>query len=215
MPSDDLTAAISHAIWDPGSLTDREPLSQTEHDWRIAAVLTAVRPFLARPTDEQMLREFHSGAGLPLPDQPTARPELGSQTGRARILAEEVKELGDAIDAGDITEIADACADVVYAAVGTAVTYGIPFDEVFRAVHKSNMTKLIPPVLVNGDGKIVKGSFWPDGMADSAVDLDAEGRVLGVHHEEHRSWDTSRVVFAAELAEEDGEGEAASGLHPA
>jgi hypothetical protein len=62
----------------------------------------------------------------------------------------------------------------------------------------------------NPDGRIIRGTFWPDGMTDSAVDLDAEGKVIGVHHEFHRSWDTSRVVLAADLAEEDnGEDEAA------
>lgn len=117
-------------------------------------------------TPEQMLREFHAGADLPLPDHPTARPELGSQTGRAKILAEEVDELGDAIEAGDIVAIADACADVVYAVVGTAVTYGLPFDALLAEVHRSNMTKLIPPVVINEDGKICKGPHYqPPGIA--------------------------------------------------
>ena len=47
-------------------------------------------------------------------------------------------------------------------------------------------------------------------MRDSAVELDKDGVVVGVHVEERRGWDTSRVVFAADLAEEDnGEDEAA------
>ena len=63
----------------------------------------------------------------------------------------------------------------------------------------------------NPDGRIIKGTFWPDGMEDSAVDLDAEGNVIGVHHEQHRGYDASRIVFAADLAEEDdGEDEAAA-----
>lgn len=131
----------------------------------------------AKASPEQMLREFHAAAGLPLPAAPTARPELGSQTGRAKILAEEICELADAIEAGDIVEIADACADVVYAVVGTAVTYGVPFDAALAEVHRSNMTKLIPPVVVNGDGKIVKGPGYepPDiarvlGLAGGSAD---------------------------------------------
>lgn len=112
-------------------------------------------------TVEEMLREFHSAGGLPLPDAPTAHPVLGTQTGRAAIVAEELRELADAIEAGDIIEIADACADVVYGVVGTAVTYGIPFDRVFREVHRSNMTKVRPgPPLLNGDGKILKGPHY-------------------------------------------------------
>jgi NTP pyrophosphatase (non-canonical NTP hydrolase) len=111
-----------------------------------------------QPSPEQMLREFHAAAGLPLPEVATARPELGSQTGRAAIVAEELRELADAIEARDIVEIADACADVVYGVIGTAVTYGIPFDAVLAEVHRSNMTKVRPgPPVLNGDGKVLKG----------------------------------------------------------
>jgi predicted HAD superfamily Cof-like phosphohydrolase len=117
---------------------------------------------------EQMLREFHAAAGLPLPDRPTARPELGSQTGRAAIVAEELRELATAVEAGDIVEIADACADIVYGVIGTAVTYGIPFDAVFAEVHRSNMTKVRPgPPVLNADGKILKGpNYQPPRIAE-------------------------------------------------
>ena len=84
--------------------------------------------------------------------------------------------------------------------------------------HAAPNTPACPRVAsfeLNGDDKLVKGTFWPDGMTDSAVDLDAEGNVVGVHHETHRGWPVDRVVLAADLAEQDGEGEAASGLHPA
>jgi pectin methylesterase-like acyl-CoA thioesterase len=112
-------------------------------------------------TPEEMLREFHSAAGLPLPGQPTARPELGSQTARPKIVADELRELADAIEAGDIVEIADGTADVVYAVIGTAVTYGIPFDAVFAAVHESNMTKVRPgPPVIDVNGKILKGPHY-------------------------------------------------------
>jgi predicted HAD superfamily Cof-like phosphohydrolase len=103
------------------------------------------------PTPEHMLREFHAAAGLPLPGRPTAAPDLGSQTGRAAIVAEELRELAEAIEAGDIVAIADACADAVYGVIGTAVTYGIPFDAVFREVHESNMSKVQPgPPVIDG-----------------------------------------------------------------
>jgi predicted HAD superfamily Cof-like phosphohydrolase len=112
-------------------------------------------------TPEEMLREFHSAAGLPLPDRPTARPELGSQTGRAAIVAEELRELAAAIEACDIIGIADACADVVYGVIGTAVTYGIRFDRVFAEVHRSNMTKVrAGAVLLGEHGKILKGPHY-------------------------------------------------------
>jgi hypothetical protein len=56
---------------------------------------------------------------------------------------------------------------------------------------------------LNPDGRITKGTFWPDSITDSAVDLDKDGNVIGSHHEMHNGWDTSRVILAADLAEED------------
>jgi hypothetical protein len=111
-------------------------------------------------TPEQMLREFHSTAGLTLPDCPTLNigAEFVSDEVRQKMLDSEVQELRDAVAARDLTGIADALADIVYVAIGTAVTYGLPFDAILAEVHRSNMTKFLPdgPV-INGEGKIIKG----------------------------------------------------------
>ena len=82
-------------------------------------------------------------------------------------------------------------------------------------LHAAPNTPACPRVAsfeLNGDGKLVKGTFWPDGMKDSVVELDADGKTVGVRYEQHAGWDTSRVVFAADLAEEEDE---AGGAHPA
>ena len=79
-------------------------------------------------------------------------------------------------------------------------------------LHAAPNTPACPRVAsfeLNGDGRIVKGTFWPDGMRDSAVDLDADGKVIGVHHEQHASWDVSRVILAADLAEQEDEADGA------
>lgn len=105
---------------------------------------------------EVMLREFHAAkavhGGL-MPPAPTASIPLAVRDLRASLLAEEVAELAAAVAAGDIVKIADGIADIVYVAVGTAVTYGIPFDAVFAEVHRSNMTKTNTPE----EAKLVKG----------------------------------------------------------
>lgn len=78
---------------------------------------------------------------------------------RRRLLDEEVGELADAITAGNLTAVADALADIVYVACGTADLLGIPFDAVFAEVHRANMSKLGAdgrPVL-RADGKVLKG----------------------------------------------------------
>jgi predicted HAD superfamily Cof-like phosphohydrolase len=104
-------------------------------------------------TPEEMLREFHEAAH-----------QVGGGFGTARLRQElldsEVQELRDAIAAGDRVLAADALADIVYVAVGTAVRLGIPFDKVLAEVHRSNMTKLIPPIELRADGKILKGPHY-------------------------------------------------------
>ena len=115
---------------------------------------------------EQMLREFHASkaihAGL-MPSVPTTAIPEWVRDLRIALLVEEVRELTDAAKAGDIVGIADGIADVVYVAVGTAVAYGIPFDEVFREVHRSNMTKVNTP----DEAKLVKGpGYQPPRIAE-------------------------------------------------
>jgi predicted HAD superfamily Cof-like phosphohydrolase len=105
---------------------------------------------------EQMLREFHttlSVHGGLAPASPTSDIPGWVRDLRLMLLDEEVGELREAMLRGDIEKIADGIADIVYVAIGTAVPYGIPFDAVFREVHRSNMTKTNDPNL----GKLVKG----------------------------------------------------------
>lgn len=105
------------------------------------------------------VRAFHQAYGLPVADRPVAH--LDSQTVQLRqdLIDEELAELRDAAAAGDIVEVADALADLVYIAYGTAWVYGIDLDAVLDEVHDSNMTKLGAdgrPVR-RADGKILKG----------------------------------------------------------
>ena len=61
---------------------------------------------------------------------------------RARFLAEEFVEFSSATNDGDIVSVADALADLVYVALGTAYRMGIPFNDVWHAVHSANMRKV-------------------------------------------------------------------------
>ena len=115
---------------------------------------------------EEMLREFHAAlnvhGGL-APATPTTDIPGWVRDLRIRLLDEEVEELREAMQAGDLEKIADGIADIVYVAVGTAVPYGIPFDAVMAEVHRSNMTKDNDPDL----GKLVKGpGYQPPRIAE-------------------------------------------------
>jgi len=59
---------------------------------------------------------------------------------------------------------------------------------------------------LNSAGEVTEGSFWPDGITDASAEVIGEdGKTKAVFHA-HGEWDTSKVVFAADAAEEPGEG---------
>lgn len=100
----------------------------------------------------RMVREFHDRFRVPVGRQvqfpPPARRQL-----RRFLLDEEYREYTAAENAGDVIEVADALADIVYVAFGTALEYGIDLDAVLEEVHRSNMTKEADPA----GGKVRKG----------------------------------------------------------
>jgi predicted HAD superfamily Cof-like phosphohydrolase len=99
-----------------------------------------------------MLREFHAVIA-PL----TGEVSVTTVATRRALMAEECQEYQDAEDLHDIVKIADALADIVYVAYGTALCYGIDLDAVLAEVHASNMSK--EPVPAAG-GKAVKGRSY-------------------------------------------------------
>jgi predicted HAD superfamily Cof-like phosphohydrolase len=61
---------------------------------------------------------------------------------RMNFLNEEITELGDAMAANDYVAMADALADLVYVALGTADILQLPFDDIWKLVHDANMRKV-------------------------------------------------------------------------
>lgn len=105
------------------------------------------------------VREFHLAYQLPVAERPSAELTAQEVALRQALIEEEVAELRQAGDAGDLVGVADALADIVYVAYGTACVYGIDLDAVLDEVHASNMTKLGAdgrPVR-RADGKVLKG----------------------------------------------------------
>lgn len=74
---------------------------------------------------------------------------------RLGLIGEELIELSDAVEAGDIVAAADAIADSIYVLIGAAIVWGINLEAVFAEVHRSNMTKT--PGNLSPNGKILKG----------------------------------------------------------
>lgn len=103
---------------------------------------------------------------VPESGPPRTLPAAASKF-RVELLLEEVREYLDADTAGDVVEIADALADIIYIVVGTAVAHRIPLDRVWREVQRSNMAKVHQhgEIVRSDTGKILK----PDGWVGPAV----------------------------------------------
>ena len=61
---------------------------------------------------------------------------------RTRFLNEEVEEFTITGMSGDMVGVADALADIVYVALGTAWQMGLPFQDIWNVVHSANMKKV-------------------------------------------------------------------------
>lgn len=108
-------------------------------------------------SEQKKVLEFHKTFSLPIAKKPTTITKEAAKR-RFYLLAEEVLELDKALLDNDIVEIADAIADVLYVAYGTAVECGIDIQPIFNEVHKSNMTKI--GGTFNEFGKLVKPSTY-------------------------------------------------------
>ena len=73
-------------------------------------------------------------------------------------------EYETAEDADDIVEVADALGDIIYVAIGTAISYGIDISKVVKEIHRSNMSKLDADgqPIVRADGKVMKGPNYTE-----------------------------------------------------
>lgn len=108
----------------------------------------------------RQIRDFHFVMGVRHSKTPTL-PDNETRTLRRTLIEEEVKEYFEAEEKNDLTEIAKELADIVVVVAGCADVYGIPFEKVFEAVHKSNMAKAPGgKVKRREDGKILKPDGW-------------------------------------------------------
>ncbi len=103
------------------------------------------------------VRCFHEKFGVHIGDKPAdLRASVASL--RINVIKEEMEELLTAITLGDIPEVADGIADAIYVLLGTAISFGIDMDPIWREVHNTNMLKEGGPV--REDGKILKPEGW-------------------------------------------------------
>lgn len=114
-------------------------------------------------TNFNMVREFMSVFGQEVKDTPKL-PKRNVQALRVKLIAEELKELREALKDKDIVEVADALTDILYVTYGAGLAFGIDLDKCFAEVQRSNMTKLGEDgkPLYREDGKIKKGPNYEE-----------------------------------------------------
>ncbi len=125
------------------------------------------------------VREFHEACETVDPEEPTW-PSYEKRSLRYNLLAEEFNELFTEVLPEDclfswevlpyikgsqehLAALAKEIVDVIYVAIGTAISCGIPLDKVWAEVHASNMAKVDPAtgmVRRRDDGKILKPEGW-------------------------------------------------------
>ena len=107
--------------------------------------------------EQSMVDEFHRKFAIHAQDIPSI-PDETTRNLRIRLIQEEFDELKQALAHEDLVGIAKELADLLYVVYGTAVSYGIDMQPVFREVHRSNLSK------VGGhkraDGKWVKPATY-------------------------------------------------------
>jgi len=86
--------------------------------------------------------EFHTTFKHPVLPAPTIPSKERCQL-RISLLAEELKELQQAVDDNDLIEVADALCDLQYVLAGAILEFGLAgkFKDLFDEVHRSNMSK--------------------------------------------------------------------------
>ncbi len=119
-------------------------------------------------TTLEQVQEFHETYGLSVLSEASISDE---QTNKLRInlLAEELGELKEALEQGDMVETLDALIDLQYVLDGAFLSFGLHHvkNAAFNEVHRSNMSKLGKdgkPIRRECDGKVLKGPdyFKPD-----------------------------------------------------
>ena len=90
----------------------------------------------------QSVSEFHKTFGAPILETPQIPSKERCEL-RVSLLQEELNELKEAIEKGDVVEVADALADLQYVLSGAILEFGLgdKFNTLFDEVQRSNMSK--------------------------------------------------------------------------
>ena len=87
------------------------------------------------------VRKFNEKFGFLLRHRPSHLTKRKLEERRA-FMQEELDEFAKAAETQDLAELADALVDLVYVALGTAASLGLPWNDLWADVHRANMEKV-------------------------------------------------------------------------
>ncbi len=119
--------------------------------------------------------EFHKTFRHPILDTPQIPSEERCKL-RVSLIAEELKELEEAIEEGDIVEVADALCDIQYVLSGAVLEFGLgeKFRTLFDEVQRSNMSKAC-----DSEGEaLATVNFYKEKKGTDAYYVEQEGKFL-------------------------------------
>lgn len=130
--------------------------------------------------EQEMVREFHKAFGSEMADHPQEVSEAEAAL-RIHLMEEELREVITAIAYEDIVSLAKEFADLLYVVYGAASAYGVDMEPVFKAVHKSNMTKMPEDGMVKyrEDRKIIKPATYEPPDIKSIIESQQIGMGVG------------------------------------
>lgn len=86
------------------------------------------------------VQDFQDMIGCPRAEIPHLDDGLLKK--RLEFVKEELEELEESYVNLDLAGVADALIDLVYVIKGTALSLGLPWEELWNDVHRANMTKI-------------------------------------------------------------------------
>ena len=86
------------------------------------------------------LRDFHNKFGLDKPKKPIML-DKDTLTFRLNFLHEELNEILEAADDGDIAQIGAELSDLIYVSIGMADMMGLNLQKHWNAIQEANMKK--------------------------------------------------------------------------
>ncbi|HWA35216.1 MAG TPA: nucleoside triphosphate pyrophosphohydrolase family protein [Cyclobacteriaceae bacterium] len=97
---------------------------------------------MKQPESLELVAKFHHTFKHPVVDTPSI-PDAKRAKLRVDLLAEELKELEEAIKDQDLVAVADAFCDIQYVLSGAILEFGLgeKFKTLFEEVQRSNMSK--------------------------------------------------------------------------